>query len=475
MKYRLYWRLFLSTAAVVFAGFVILTGILAVLLSSKRGEEQMEHLRSQAAAIAESLVLVEKEQNYSDELKRMATAFSDTNGSTVFFINRSGLVTVCSDAVHDPTCPHTDLIVNTETLRDVFVRGWFEETGDFFGLYDSAYHTVGVLIVGMGGNYDSAVFVCAKAGGVMDYVAELLEPFGIALAVLLTVIYFVILLICRRVTRPIREISEATKAMANGDFTHRVHTNRSDEVGELARHFNSMADSLAALDSMSNSFITNVSHDLRTPMTTISGFVDGILDGTVPPDEQRRYLLVVSNEVKRLSATVNTMLSLSKILSGLKEIEQQPVELSELIVRVFMSFELALSEKQIDVLGLDGMPIVMTNGDGQLLYQAIYNLVDNAVKFTPPGGYISVSVSENTNDVALYIKNSGHGISETDQQHIFERFYKSDKSRSEDKQGAGVGLFIVKSIVTVHGGTVSVKSVEGQYSQFCVRLPCSRK
>lgn len=474
MKYRLFWRLFLNTAAVVLAGFVILTGILAVLLSNKRAGEQMDYMRDQAKAIAASLVMVEKDSSYSDEIKRMAAAFSETNGSTVFFINRSGLVTVCSDAVNDPTCPHAGLVMDQDVLRDVFVQGRFEETGDFYGLYDGDYHTVGIPIVSTGGSYDSAVFVCAEAGGIMDYVSELLKPFGIALALLLTVIYFVILLICRRITRPIREISEATNAMANGDFTRRVRTDRRDEVGELARHFNSMADSLASLDSMSNSFITNVSHDLKTPMTTIAGFVDGILDGTIPPEEHRRYLFVVSNEVKRLSATVNTMLSLSKIQSGLKEFEPRPVDLSEIVVRVFVSFEFALSDKRIDVLGLESLPLIPVNGDEALLYQAIYNLVDNAVKFTPPDGYISVTASENTTGVELYIKNSGSGISPTDQQHIFERFYKSDKSRSEDKRGAGVGLFIVKSIVDVHGGSVSVNSAEGQYSEFCIRLPRSR-
>ena len=127
------------------------------------------------------------------------------------------------------------------------------------------------------------------------------------------------------------------------------------------------------------------------------------------------------------------------------------------------------------MLGLESLPLIPVNGDEALLYQAIYNLVDNAVKFTPPGGYISVTASENNTAVELYIKNSGSGISQTDQQHIFERFYKSDKSRSEDKRGAGVGLFIVKSIVDVHGGSVTVNSAEGQYSEFCIRLPHSHK
>ena len=475
MKQRLYWRFFLTIAAVVLAGFVLLTGLIAVVLSSIRAEQQMDILRDQATAIASSLVKVDKEESYSDEIKRMASAFSGMNGSTVFFVNRSGLVSVCSDTLNHTVCPHAGLVLNNDVVYDVFVRGHFEETGDFFGLYNDTRLTVGVPIVGQNGDFDTAVFVCAKAGGRLDYLWDVLGPLSVVLAVLLAVIFFVIFLICRRVAKPILEISEATKAMANGDFSRRVTVDRSDEVGELARCFNSMAESLSALDSMSNSFVTNVSHDLKTPMTTISGFIDGILDGTIPPDQQRRYLTIVSDEVKRLSGTVNTMLSLSKIQSGLYDLTLRPVDLSEVAVHVVVSFEHALTEKRIDVLGLDGLPPANVNGDEQLLYQALYNLVDNAVKFTPNGGYISISISENTSHVELYIKNSGSGISESDQQHIFERFYKTDKSRSEDKKGAGVGLFIVKTIADMHGGSVSVKSIEGQYTQFCFRLPRTHK
>ena len=475
MKHRLYWQLFLSTAAVVLVGFALLTGMIALVLSSVNAEKQMDALRSQANAIATSLSEVDKAQNYSDEIKRMASAFSESNGTTVFFVQRSGLVSVCSDTLQHKNCPHTGLVLNQDVLDAVFMSGRYEETGLFFGTYADTHHTVGVPIYASSGNYDAAVFVSARAAGPFDGVSAVLKPLGAVLAVLLAVIFFVIFLICRRVARPMLEISEATKAMANGDFSRRVKVERSDEVGELARHFNSMADALASLDSMSNSFVTNVSHDLKTPMTTIAGFVDGILDGTIPPQEHRRYLTIVSDEIKRLSGTVNTMLSLSKIQSGLYELSLQPVDLSEVAVQAVVSFEHALSEKRIDVIGLDSLPPANVSGDGQLLYQALYNLVDNAVKFTPPGGYISFSLSENNTAVELYIKNSGIGISEQEQQCIFERFYKTDKSRSEDKRGAGVGLFIVKTIADMHGGAVTVKSLEGQYTQFCLRLPRSHK
>lgn len=475
MKNKLYLRLFFSVASVFLAGLLLFAGTMVFALASQQETERFDQLRNEALSIAESLQQVDKGQNYSDEIKRMASAFSNLNDSTVFFVNRSGLVSVCSDSINHVDCPHTDLTLDAATLRAVFTKGRYESTDDFGGIYDCAYHTVGVPILGQSASFDMAVFVSAKVDYHLDTFAEILGVCLVPFLASLAVIFLVVFLISRNTMRPIREISEATKAMANGDFRCRVSETRRDEIGELARHFNKMAESLGALENMSNSFVTNVSHDLKTPMTTIAGFVDGILDGTIPQSEHRRYLSIVSDEVKRLSNTVNTMLNLAKIQSGMTDISYTQVDLADLVFRVVLSFEHALTEKGIDVLGLDSMNPAFLDGDENLLFQALYNLVDNAVKFTQPGGYISFSISENNSDLELYIKNSGDGIPEKDLQHVFERFYKTDKSRSEDKSGAGVGLYIVKTIVENHGGTVTVKSAEGQYTQFCIRLSKTHK
>ncbi len=470
MRNRLFNRLFISTALSVLIGFVLLVLLSAFSFSSKTEAERLNTLRDEAKAIAESLNLTDSETVYSDEVKRLALAFSDANDSAVFFVNRSGLVTICSESLNNDACVHAGNTINKKVVNDVFVRAKHESTGDFYGLYDSDHYVVGIPVVSSYGDLYTAVFVSAQVDDHYDIYFDTIAFSLIPAFIVLVLVWLVLFLISRNTLRPLREMSEATKAMANGDFSRRVTVRRQDEIGELAVSFNKMASSLGELEYMSNSFVTNVSHDLKTPMTTIAGFVDGILDGTIPNELHNKYLSIVSVEVKRLSSTVNTMLELSKIDSGMSKLCLTPVDLFDLVCRVALSFEYSLTEKDIAVLGLDADERFVANCDERMMYQVIYNLFDNAVKFTQRGGYISVSFSENNSAVMLYIKNSGEGISQKDIAHIFERFYKSDKSRSEDINGSGVGLYIVKNIVSNHGGDITVKSVEGQYTEFCITL-----
>ena len=270
---------------------------------------------------------------------------------------------------------------------------------------------------------------------------------------------------------PLVQMSIAAKAMSKGDYSHRITVNRKDELGELQQSFNEMVQSVQSLEVMRSSFISNVSHELKTPMTTIGGFVDGILDGTIPMSQNKKYLLIVSDEVKRLSSMVNAMLSLSKLESGQTKLACSKVDITDIICRIIISFSMKIESKNIEIEGMEEVPQSYVYGDFDLLYQTIYNLFDNAIKFTPENGLISVDIDETNNYIKIKITNSGEGISEEDLAHIFERFYKSDKSRSMDKTGFGLGLHIVKSIVDIHNGKVSVQSEYGKSTSFSITLP----
>lgn len=470
MRNRLDIKLFITTFVIVLIGFVMVALFSAFAFSSYTEQNKFDTLRKEAESIADSLVLSDSGITYSDDIKKLASAFSKVNGESVFFVNRSGLVTVCSDSLNHKKCPHEGVTLNREVVNAVFFNAKYENIGDFYGIYDEEHFIYGVPIVSSSGDYYSAVFVSAKNESYLDVYFNTFRYILVPVVFVLIIICVVLLFISRNITRPLREISEASKAMANEDYSKRVVCNRRDEIGELADCFNRMAESLSALEYMSSSFVTNVSHDLKTPMTTISGFVDGILDGTIPHDQQHNYLTIVSDEIKRLSKTVNTMLELAKVESGVAQINRQPVDLFELVCKIVLSFEHSLSSKDIAVVGLDNDVKCIVECDEQMIYQAIYNLFDNAVKFTQRGGYISINFSENNSSFMLYIKNSGAGISESDIPHVFERFYKSDKSRSIDSRGSGVGLYIVRNIIKNHGGEITVKSSEGQYAEFCITL-----
>ena len=245
--------------------------------------------------------------------------------------------------------------------------------------------------------------------------------------------------------------------------------NRCYEIDELAVSFNNMARDLDQLEELTRGFISNVSHEFKTPMTTIGGFVDGMIDGTIPADQRDKYLHIIAEETRRLSRMVGRMLDAAKIQSGELLINPAPMDFSAMTTQILLSFEQKIEKKQLDVCcELDDRLIVM--GDRDHLYRAVYNLVDNAVKFINEGGRLYLRAHPEGEFCAFSISNTGTGISSDDLPHIFDRFYKADRSRSMDKTGAGLGLYIVKNIINLHGGEISVRS-DGGETEFEFTLP----
>lgn len=271
--------------------------------------------------------------------------------------------------------------------------------------------------------------------------------------------------ISERIMNPLREMSAVAKKFASGNFKARVRVRGKDEVAALAVAFNDMADSLENQESMRSTFIANVSHDLRTPMTTIAGFIDGIRDGVIPKEEQDYYLDVVSGEVKRLSRLVSSLLDLSRIQAGDRKFVMKPFDICEMARVILISFEKQIDEKKLDVAfecESDRMPV---SADHDAIYQVFYNICHNAVKFAKPEGVLRIRIM-NTKDrkVQVSVYNEGQGIPASDMPFVFERFYKSDKSRGLDKTGIGLGLYISKTIIAAHGEKIWV---DGEYMKFC--------
>ncbi len=225
---------------------------------------------------------------------------------------------------------------------------------------------------------------------------------------------------------------------------------------------------------MRRSFIANVSHELKTPMTSIAGFIDGILDGTIPQEKQRHYLTIVSDEVKRLSRMVRSMLNIAKIEAGEMKLKPTVFDVNEVVLSSIFTFEQMIEKKHLDIRGLEEGK-VMVEADEDLIHQVVYNLLENAVKFVNDGGYIEVSYTVEQKRTYIHIKNSGEGIPKEEISKVFDRFYKTDRSRSMDKTGVGLGLYIVRQIVNLHQGEVIVRSVEGEYCEFSFSVATAPK
>ena len=285
-------------------------------------------------------------------------------------------------------------------------------------------------------------------------------------------IYF----ITERTVAPLRDMSRAVKRMAVGQYDVRVRVKGSDEVAELALAFNQMAESLENLESMRNSFVANVSHDLRTPMTTISGFIDGILDGVIPDDQREHYLKIVSDEVRRLSRLVTALLDVSRLQAGDRKFDMKPFDVCEMGRMILISFEQKIVEKGLDVEFECDEDNMFVLADQDAIHQILYNICDNAVKFSAEGGKLRMSFTWSAGETGrsrkalVKVYNEGQGIPTEDLPFVFERFYKSDKSRGLDKSGVGLGMFISKTIIEAHGETISVASDYGKNCEFTFTL-----
>lgn len=272
-------------------------------------------------------------------------------------------------------------------------------------------------------------------------------------------------------SKQLKQMSEQAKKFAKGDFSGRIPVKGKDEVGQLTRAFNDMADALDKEESVRRDFIANISHELKTPMTTIAGFIDGILDGTIPESKQKHYLTIVSEEISRLSGLVASMLSLARIDSGKTTIYKTKFSLISTIVNILLTFEDRLEEKEIEIVGLETADGLSVYGDQALLHQVLYNLIENATKFTPQGGEITFHAESKGDKLYFSVKNSGKGISQKDLPFIFDKFYKTDKSRSEDKKSMGLGLYLVKTIINLHGGEITVTSEIDKETCFAFWIP----
>ncbi len=403
---------------------------------------------------------------------------SNSIGSDVFYCTNSGKITLCKERASNfllstprECSVHDAVTISRDIIDEVYQRG-YSHTGYLNGLFTERQYIVGVPIR-VNDQDAGVIFACTSMADVQPFVLDVFRLFLIA-----ALSAFLIALIggyamTYRLTRPLRDMAQATRRFSSGDFSYKVPVERDDEIGALATAFNTMALSLATQESTRRSFVANVSHELKTPMTTIGGFIDGILDGTIPPEKQSHYLQIVSDEVKRLSRLVVVMLNMSKIEAGELRLKPTNFDIAQEIFQVLVAFEQAIENKNIQIVGLEDLQSVKVNADKDMIHQVIYNLVDNAVKFTPESGTIQVSCLTDGKRAAVSVKNSGEGIPSEELAKIFDRFYKVDKSRSMDKKGTGLGLYIVRTIVEMHHGKIAARSRQGEYTEFVFWIPCN--
>lgn len=349
--------------------------------------------------------------------------------------------------------------------------GFVSNDGDLDGFFSTEHCTYGKAIRSGDGTFLGAVIASTVRAGMGELLTSmnktvLLSTLWVMLAALVAV-YFM----TERMVSPLKSMSQAARLFAEGKFDARVPVIGSDEIAELAMAFNHMAESLSAIDETQRSFVANVSHDLRTPMTTISGFIDGILSGAIPPEKQDHYLGVISAEVRRLSRLVSALLDISRMQAGERKFTMTCFDICELARQILISFEQKIDEKKLDVQFLCDNDRMEVCADRDAIHQVLYNICDNAIKFAYEGGKYEIQITEWEKKIRVSVFNEGIGIPEGDIIHIFDRFYKSDKSRGLDKSGVGLGMYISRTIMEAHGERIWAESQYEKWCRFTFTLP----
>ena len=390
------------------------------------------------------------------------TAIANAADNQIMIAEEKGRIVRCSEK--PSSCCHIGMRLSENVLE------WARENTVFGltnldGLFPENRYVVGRTIDSdTDGSTMGYVFVISSPGKILGDWSTFLTLAAAVTGGVLFVFMLVTLAYSKRMARPLDEIAAASRKFARGDFSVRVRQeyDSTDEMGALIDSFNKMADSLEKAEARRSEFIANVSHELRTPMTTIAGFADGILDGTIPREEERKYLISIRDETRRLSRLVRDMLDVSSARNLAADQSRRTVfDLNELVLQTLLSFEDRATKKNLDVDPQLPENNIMVVADKDAITRVIYNLLDNAVKFASPGSCLTVRLYKDEEKAYVSVKDIGETIPPDDLPFIFDRFHKSDRSRSLDKEGMGLGLYLVKTIINAHDEDIAVKSEDG--------------
>ena len=485
---KIFRKYLMVITSVILASVILLCTVYLFLVTRHWNSEQINTLQHNANIIAQNaqdiLIRFNPDNNEKTDITPLSMIcntmqiMSEAIDADIFITDMNGKVVVCKEMIdekfsfsgHYHCMLHDHYRINSDIINRA-AQGNFTDSSNLGGTFVKNQLTTASPIEFNG---KSVAIVFATEPITMSwysYAKRIMEVFLTAALLALVVSFLMVYYLSYRFTSPLKEMSRAIKHYAEGDFSYKVKVKGNDEIAQLAEAFNSMAMSLSSQESSRRSFVANVSHELKTPMTSIGGFIDGILDGTISEDKHDYYLRIVSDEVKRLSRLVTGMLNMSKIEAGEMQINIKSFDLSADIFKTLLSFEKKINEKSIEIVGLDTMQSITVNADEDMIMQVVYNLIDNAVKFTPQGGYIFIKDYKDSEKTFVSIRNSGDGIERDELPKIFERFYKIDRSRSYDVKGAGLGLFLCKSIIELHGGEIRVDSKIGEYTEFAFWIP----
>ena len=463
----MYWRQMFVVVGMVLLTLSLLGASFFSLSYNYARNQKLEEVEGRARVLGQLSVSYLESGRYLDiealqndpDFRQLASFAATVSDMNFMICDIEGHVLLTTDRALDGRT----VTMPAEMTGEILEQGATAHRDDLDGLYPQKRFVVGIPAVNTDtGVAVGVVYAVSTSESLDDMWQGFIGLFFMTAFVVLMIAFLASSITTMRQTLPIRQMVQATRRYAEGDFDIRMYDyGRDDEIGELAASFNNMAESLQQTERQRREFIANISHELKTPMTTIAGYTDGILDGTIPPEKERQYLEIISNESRRLSRMVRRMLDVSQLqtidpLKGGKHFD-----LCESMRRVLISMEQKITERGLDVEADIPEEPILVLGDNDMITQVIYNLLENATKFARADSTLYLGITTIEGKARVTVRNLGDTIPPEELPLLFERFHKSDKSRSEDKDGVGLGLYIVKTILAQHKENIDVTSEDG--------------
>lgn len=449
---------------------MILCGSLAVIYTNHYMNEKKEELVQQGEKIASAYGQAYRTGDLS-HLSHELQILENYMEAGIVLVNQEGRVVLTSPGFDD-------ILIGDNIAYDELTQGVMDGEIVVYKMNSGEMFDTTMLVVGypVTEGQLAGIFMCRPMPEIESSLMEMYQMSILCLFFVSVLGLIISYLTAKHVAWPLVLMNRAAKIIANGDFEQRVTVKGDDELGELAESFNHMAESLQAHEKVQRDFIANISHDLRSPLTSMQGFLTAMLDGTIPPEKQQRYLQIVLEETGRLSRMTQGIVELSRAQSSAILLEESDFDINDLIRTNIEILEPQLGEKHAMIRGIYAEEKTMVHGDADKISRVVQNLLSNAVKFSPEGGVIEVETTLiEKKKVLVSIQDEGPGISKENQKYVFDRFFKADTTRNQDKVGSGIGLAIAKEFMLAHGENITVKSEEGEGATFAFSLKLAEK
>lgn len=461
MRKTLYLKFLIAYMIFGFFGFLVVSTIITSMTKEHLLHDEAKALYEEATLIAGTYASdLYNSETTLETVQSQINAMDVYLSSSIWIINPSGRMVLNSREVID-----VDKEVIVEGFDPTITEGSYYTTGTFFESFDEEMLSVFAPITS-DFKVKAYVVIHYPMANVWEQTYSLSQIAYWEAGIIFLLSLIVLIFFTQLVYIPVRKITTATEAYAAGNMHYNLQVDSSDEIGYLAASLTYMAGEIALSEDNKKKLVANISHDFRSPLTSIKGYLEAMLDGTIPPEMHEKYLQIVLNETDRLTKLTNSLLTLNNLNTRGMELEKSHFDLNQIIRNTAASFEGTCKAKMI------GIELVLT-GDEMYVFadmgkiqQVLYNLLDNAIKFSHHDSVIKVETAEKKNKIYVSVKDNGIGIPKEDLKLIWDRFYKSDLSRGRDKKGTGLGLSIVKEIINSHGENINVVSTEGVGTEF---------